>query len=187
MVGTKLEFLPSWQTTWAQWKEMHPDTVALSKQGRRGARDTYDSYYASDAAGVIGETVQDDRLFTKEFVTGLELDKTVIAYPFSVLNEQPVLNDVVADTPVLVLFDPETAASAVYSRRVAGRTLTFTPTDEPLIVEDAETGTQWDAFTGEALTGPLAGQRLQRLKSTRSFWFGWKDIHPDTLVYEANE
>ncbi len=36
MVGTKLEFLPSWMMTWSQWKELHPDTVALDKGGRAG-------------------------------------------------------------------------------------------------------------------------------------------------------
>ena len=47
LVGTKLEFVPSWMMSWAQWQELHPDTLALDKQGRRGARDSYDGYYAS--------------------------------------------------------------------------------------------------------------------------------------------
>jgi hypothetical protein len=35
----------------------------------------------------------------------------------------------------------------------------------------------------EAIAGPLAGQQLQRLKSTIVFWFGWKDFYPETRVY----
>jgi len=183
LIGTKLEFVPSWMMTWEQWKEQHPDTLALNKNGRRGGRDSYASYYASGSAGVIGETIQDDRLFTKEFVAGVELNDTVIAYPYSALNENPYLNHSVAGEDVLVVFDPDSAVSIVFDRNLKGQTLTFSPTGEPFRMKDAETGTLWDAFSGEALAGELAGQQLERIKSTSSFWFGWKDIHPDTLLY----
>jgi hypothetical protein len=52
-----------------------------------------------------------------------------------------------------------------------------------MTVRDEETGTTWDAFSGNALEGPLAGKQLDRVKSTIIFWFGWVDFHPDTLVY----
>jgi hypothetical protein len=31
LIGTKLEFVPSWMMTWEEWKALHPDTVALDK------------------------------------------------------------------------------------------------------------------------------------------------------------
>ncbi|HID51297.1 MAG TPA: DUF3179 domain-containing protein, partial [Anaerolineae bacterium] len=165
--------------------ERHPDTQALDKGGRRGGRDTYDSYYASASAGVIGETRQDDRLYTKEFVVGVELDDAVKAYPFSALDTAGgVINDTVNGRALLIAFDPDSTASVTYDRTVGGQTLTFTATDDPLILLDAETGSTWDALSGIATDGPLTGEQLQRLKSTRSFWFGWKDIHPATLLYE---
>ena len=73
MVGAKLNYLPSWFMTWEEWNGLHPDTVALDKNGRRGSGDAYDSYYASSRAGVIGRTNPDERLRTKEFVIGVEL------------------------------------------------------------------------------------------------------------------
>ena len=183
LVGTKLEFVPSWMMTWAEWQALHPETVALDKQGRRGGRDTYDSYYVSSSTGVIPETLQDDRLGVKEFVNGVELDNAVIAYPFSALNEQPVINDTVGDEAVLVWFNAETAVSVAFNRVVDDQTLTFTATDDPTIIQDEETGTTWDAISGVAQDGPLAGSQLTRLKGVTSFWFGWKDIHPDTLLF----
>jgi hypothetical protein len=187
LVGTKLEFVPSWMMSWSQWQERHPNTVALDKQGRRGSRDTYDSYYASSSTGVIPETIQDDRLNVKEFVNGVELANAVVAYPFSTLNEQPVVNDTVGDEAILVWFEAETAVSVAYSRVVNEQTLTFAATDTPHILQDSETGSTWDAFSGTALVGPLAGEQLTRLKSTTSFWFGWKDIHPDTLLFGVDD
>lgn len=183
MVGAKLEFLPSWMTTWEQWQEMHPDSLALDKFGSSSSRDTYASYYASDSAGVIGEMHLDDRLYTKEFVIGVALDDEPVAYPFSVLNEETVVNDTVGDSAVVVVFDPATANGVVYSREVDGQTLTFDSAELPLQLIDAETATLWDAFTGEAISGPLSGSRLDRVKSTRSFWFGWSDFYPKTRLY----
>ena len=51
--GTKLEFVPSWQTTWSDWKTQYPDTLALDK-GFGGSRDPYTGYYNSSSSGVIG-------------------------------------------------------------------------------------------------------------------------------------
>lgn len=183
LIGTKLEFVPSWMTTWEQWKEMHPNTVALNKGFMRGSSDSYAGYYNAPNAGVIGETFQDDRLYTKEFVIGVEVGETAVAYPFSVLNDQPLINETVAGTPLVVIFDTDNGAGVIYDRRVDGQTLTFEATRNPLIFEDVETGSQWDGFNGVATDGPLAGQTLTRIKSTTVFWFGWKDFHPDTLLY----
>lgn len=184
MKGTKLTFLPSWMTTWEQWKTEHPDTLALDKQGF-GSIDVYEinGYYDSPSAGVIGETLRDDRLYTKEFVIGVELAEATVAYPYSVLNEEPVVNDEVAGVPLVVVFDAQAAAGKVFERTVDGQLLTFAPTEEPLRLRDNETGSIWNGFTGQALEGPLAGQQLTQLKSTTVFWFGWKDFHPDTALY----
>ena len=184
MVGTRLDFVPSWMMTWQEWKAQHPQTVALDKGGRRGGRDSYDSYYGSGAAGVIGETFQDDRLYTKEFVVGVEVAGTAVAYPFSALNAEPIIHDVIADRPILVFFDSDSAASGVYERVVNGQTLTFTAISDGALT-DAETNSTWDVFTGAAIDGPLAGEQLTRLKSTAVFWFGWKDFYPETRVYSV--
>jgi hypothetical protein len=180
MVGTKLEFVPSWMTTWAEWKALHPDTIALEK-GFSGGRDPYEGYYQSSQAGVLGETLADDRLATKAFVVGVELDNASIAYPFTALSSETTVNDVVDGTPLLVVFDPDNSTNAVFDRTVNGQTLTFVETNGEL--RDEETGTVWDRLTGVGLVGENAGIQLTQVKSVAVFWFGWKDFHPDTLVY----
>ena len=187
MVGAKLTFLPSWLMTWEEWKKRHPDTIALDKNGRRGSRDTYDSYYASESAGVIGRSNLDDRLQTKEFVIGVELADTAVAYPFSVLNEQPLVNDSVAGHDLLVTLDVKGGAGAVFNRTVDGQTLTFSQNEDQTTMVDAETGSTWDRMTGKAIDGPLSGSELERMKSVASFWFGWVDFHPDTIVYGLDQ
>ena len=182
MKGTKLEFIPAVHTTWADWKTQNPDTLALVK-GYSGNYSGYQSYFNSGSAGVIGETIRDDRLYVKEFVIGVEHNGAAFAYPFSVLNDQPVVNDQIGDLPVLVVFNVDTGAGAVFSRqREDGWVLTFNSKDG-LILEDKESGSTWDGMNGLAIDGPLAGTQLVQLKSTASFWFGWKDWFPDTRVY----
>jgi hypothetical protein len=183
MQGTKLEFLPSWHTTWGQWKEMYPETLALRK-GFRGGRDPYVGYYQSNSAGVIGETFRDDRLATKEFVIGVEIDGTAIAYPFRVLSSEQMVNDTVAGQDILVVFYRQNGTGVVYDRRVGDETLSFEISSEnPFTLRDLETGSTWTALTGQATSGKMAGSSLDRIKSTTIFWFGWKDFHTDTTVY----
>jgi hypothetical protein len=183
MVGARLNFVTSWMTTWREWKEMNPETVALDKRGRRGSRDAYDDYFASTQAGVIGETIVDDRLPTKANIIGVIEGGEAVVYPFGLLREQPVVNDTAGGRPLVVVFDVENLSGIVYDRIVDEQTLTFEQGQEPGTLVDAETGTTWNAFTGQATSGPLAGQRLNRLPSTRSFWFGWKDFYPDSRIF----
>ncbi len=184
-LGAKLDFLPSWHTTWKAWKEMHPDTLAL-KKGLRSDRDPYTSYYQSGAAGIIGETTVDKRLLAKEFVVGVELpDGSAKAYPFRFLSLEPVINDTIGENDILIVFNNASATGVVFDRRLGDMTLTFIQLgSDPFTMKDNETGSTWNALTGTATEGPLAGETLERVKSTTAFWFGWKDFHPDTSVYE---
>jgi hypothetical protein len=185
LAGQQLEFLPSWQTTWEDWKTRHPDTLALVK-GYQGDRDPYDTYYESYAAGVIGEEHQDNRLGTKDFIVGVALGEDARAYPFRLLNDEPVVNDILNGIPILVVFDPGTASGVVFLRTVDGQTLTFNSSGE-LQLKDEETNSTWDALNGEAIAGELKGASLERVKSTSSFWFGWKDFYPETGIYGQSE
>ena len=117
--GTKLEYLPSWQTTYADWKARYPDSLFLIK-GYAGLRDPYLGYYASDQAGVLGEMILGDRLERKEFIIGVNLDGEAMAFPFSRLSAEPVVNTQLGGRPLLVLFDPQNASGVVFDRRGGG-------------------------------------------------------------------
>ncbi len=127
----------------------------------------------------------DERLPTKEFIIGLAIAGEAVAYPFSILNDESIVNDSVGNVPILVVFDPENASGIAFERRVENRTLTFIREVDFQIV-DNETGTLWDGLTGLALEGELAGKQLERVKSTLSFWFGWKDFFPENFGKSGN-
>lgn len=186
LAGTELEVTPVTQTTWAAWLELHPDTLALDKSGRYST-DTYESYYLNSRAGVIGESISDDRLRSKELVVGVDVRGNTKAYPFAELAKRQVVNDSFFGEDVLVFFEGQTATALVYDRNVDGRELTFRLEGEPAgvqtILVDEETGSRWQAFTGRAIDGELKGKTMERVLSHLSFWFAWTDWNPDTELY----
>ena len=52
------------------------------------------------------------------------------------------------------------------------------------VFTDDRTGSAWD-ITGEALSGPLAGQRLELVPHTNSYWFSWAAFNPDTKIFRS--
>jgi len=186
--GVDLDVIPATQTTWATWKELHPDTKVM-RTGGLGVTDNYNGYYASNRPGVIGQKNVDDRLATKALVVGVDFDGTAKAYPTADLLDHPVLNDTVGGKAALVYMDGPTGTALVFDRRVDGRELNFRLHGEPSGVltklVDDETGTIWSAFSGLAVEGELAGARLERLPSHLSFWFAWNDWYRDTELFTA--
>lgn len=63
------------------------------------------------------------------------------------------------------------------------RELTFLEGAAALVVQ---AGHEW-SFDGEALTGPRAGERLNRVGTNGFFWFAWSTFHPETAVYNASD
>jgi hypothetical protein len=181
--GTQLELIAALQTDWASWKERHPDTQVINPD--LFGRDGYEGYYLRPDAGVIGRTTRPDvDLGPKEFVIGVRLGGEAKAYPFRALSQQPVVNDSVGGVPLVVFFDKGSAAGAAFSSELDdGTLLTFEPGDELEVALDTQTQSEWDIFTGTAVSGPLGGTQLAQIPITYAFWFGWADYHPEGMVY----
>jgi hypothetical protein len=183
LTGTKLETIPLTLTTWAKWKETHPETIALRKGGRGG--DPYVGYYAGRSAGVIGESNRDDRLPTKELVLGLGFDSEPVAFPHSKLRAEQLVQISHAGDPTVVYFDPATDTALAYAAMVNGLELDFEliERDGREWLQDTQTGSRWVPFTGQAIEGELAGTALERLHAINVFWFAWNDFYPDTDIW----
>ena len=188
--GTALEPLGSSLTTWRQWREQHPDTLVLD-QGRFRS-DPYDSYYRDGSAGVLGESLADERLGRKEFVAGVQWDGAAKAYPFRHLNVEPIVNDTFQGTDLLVVFSADDATVAIFDREVGGRTLTFEraigadASGVSIPLRDRETRSVWSGRSGAAVGGELAGEQLTLLPSLQVFWFAWSDFFPQTEVAQGD-
>jgi len=187
-ITTQLVFIPAMHTDWQTWKNLHPDTKVI-QPGLYG-NDPYASYYKSQAEGVVGEGLlgggldRGSDIYPKEYVLGVRLNGEEKAYPFSVLNKKPVINDTVGGVPVAIFFDKETLSGTVFDRRTADDTvLTFSPVSTGT-VQDSETGSRWQSLSGTAIDGSLANTSLAAVPFTYAFYFGWIDYHPDSQIYK---
>jgi hypothetical protein len=77
----------------------------------------------------------------------------------------------------------------VYARRLKnGRVLDLGVSGalyrDALVMYDRETGSFWSQVTGQAIRGPLVGEKLRELPSLVTTWREWKAAHPQTLLLE---
>jgi hypothetical protein len=124
----------------------------------------------------------DELLPARTLVVGVEANGKAKAYPFDALEKQNPIMDTVGGEPLLVVLGEDGKSVRAFDRRVDGRALELFLKPGAHTLLDAETGSEWD-FTGAALSGALAGRRLERIQPIKDYWFDWKTYHPDTGVY----
>ncbi len=129
-------------------------------------------------------------LETNDKVIGVVLGGRARAYPIKILNWHEVVDDSLGGTPLAITFCPLVQDAAVYRREAAGKTLTFGVSGKlyqsNLVLYDEGTQSLWSQLDGEALAGPMAGQKLAAIPSTIVTWEAWKNRHPSTDVLSIN-
>ena len=114
-------------------------------------------------------------------------DYTTKVYVIKPENDSQIINDTIAGTPVLVINDGSNNFAVSYLSNLNGQTLTFTranPTDSfPYTVTDNETQSTWNVL-GEAIAGPLSGEKLQKALSYNAYWFAWGTFFLGAKIHE---
>ncbi|MCI0856455.1 MAG: DUF3179 domain-containing protein, partial [Chloroflexi bacterium] len=187
--GTRLTPVAATQTTWAQWRTAHPETLVLDKKGGYGG-DSYSGYYKDGSSGVLGGFESNDLLPAKAFILGLVIEDEPKAYPFRELATAPLVHDTIAGRGIVIVYDERSGTAVVFDRLLDGDLLTFEFVrfaDGDLLMRDTETGSLWSGLSGKAIEGPLSGTALRQVPSFYSFWFAWSDFYVNTDVYEAGD
>ena len=179
--GIRLVPRPVVTTTWREWVRRHPRTVVLDI-GTGHVRDytpgrPYGAYYASPET-MFPVFPRSPRLATKDVVFVLRLDPDRKLYPLKVFDGEPVVNDTVAMTPVVVVGTTATRTVRAYERS----NLRFRSGPGPDELIEEGTGARW-RIEEEALVAVTHGRRLSRVAGHLAYWFGWFAFHPDTPVY----
>jgi len=193
--GKALNAYPVTQTSWREWKTLHPETRL---------------YYAPPASlrdRMVGLMLQvlipvhklakrktpwhrirgtlDTRLPAMSFVFGVELNEDACAYALDTLRQNPVINDTVGGEPVAIFYEPEGDVGEVFLRNAGEHILSFRhsrQSDPVVVAEDNETGSHW-SIHGEAVEGELKRQRLRKVPHyNKLFWFSWALFKPHTRI-----
>ncbi len=207
MTGTTLKTQPLLDTTWKEWKKLHPNTLVMTPENdfKKFYRDkgmgNEPRGHARFPAPFFRPTMTrgDKRIPPFDKVLGVHLSdtsqgkdpaKTVSrAYPIKTLQiAGGVLTDDAEGKQVVVFFDPFTVSAAAFERKLDGKPLTFEarPFGDGIGWFDKETGSRW-TVEGDAVEGPLAGKRLPVLESHLSQWYGWAAYFPKTSIYGRND
>ena len=187
--GKRLELFPVLVTTWGEWVTAHPDTTVLDIEtgvypSRAYEPETspdsiyYDYFNSPDTMFPVG--LRSDLLESKAVVLGLRIEGRAKAYHLERLVQEPVVNDRVGSTSVVVVTNPDSKAARAYKRE--GHQFILGPEGESSTLLD-ENGTLWQVTEEALISSGDAMRRLQRLPGHMAFWFGWFDSFPLTEVY----
>jgi len=115
--GTKLDIIPTSNTTWKEWKEKHPDTQVLTTQTgyRRDYTRTPYTGYDESIKTYFPVNNESNSYHQKELVTGIEINGKSKAYPFAELSKSmSPISDRVGGESVKVTFDMENRVARIY-------------------------------------------------------------------------
>lgn len=183
--GRMLGRLQTYQGTWKDWLEVHPDTrVARADEALREGHGA-DDYPGREVIGVRFRnsltTEIDPRLPPHTMIVGVSVGGTNKAYSIPALQDVgSFLNDTLGGRPIIVHVRGSLLSTA-FEGEIDGRRLTF-EVEEDGDLRDLETGSLW-GFDGEATEGPLEGRSLTPVQSQVEEWYIWASYRPDTRVY----
>jgi len=129
-------------------------------------------------------------------------DNHIKAYSIKDLTRHEVVNDVISDKPIFAAYCILADLGAIYKRTYADKVFTFAVSGytyydpgvwqglDGFILWDRETESLWWPLIDKAVSGPLKGVKLQKLKEV--YWkdTNWKDIKenfPNAKVLISNQ
>jgi len=182
--GSRLQPVPAVQTTWSEWKRLHPATLVLKKDPR--IRGTLYTDYHSDPQkmGIAGARNPDARLPGKALVVTLREESEALAVKVDALKRTLLHQTELRGQPLAIVYSPAGNSARVFDRRVEGQTLGFSVVrrGDEVLLRDKQTSTLWSGLTGKAQEGKLAGRELRAVPHMMNYWFAWAAYNPRTRV-----
>jgi Protein of unknown function (DUF3179) len=200
LAGEQLVFYPAAIISWSEFKSAYPDGPVLSLEtgfARSYGENPYTGYDDVSRPPFLyrGPETPGDLPPVARVLT-VDLNEEAVAYPYDLLQELQVINDIVGGHPVAVFWAAGTASALdagsvasgrdvgsanAYSRLVNGKELHFTVENDQIV--DQETNSGWNLL-GQAVSGEMAGTQLEPVVAINHFWFSWAAFKPETRIYQ---
>lgn len=169
--GKQLERIPATQTTWAQWRAMHPTTWVLAKPALERYRTN--PWY-------LHESGQTEKKLGLAVFTG----SSQKLYPVDILATDVLVRDTIGGRPVLVVYDSASRTAVAYDPMIDGTAAELDiveGADGKWLVERAGWNV-WSALTGRPrFDSTQAG--LAQLPSSLFVMAHWPKHFPGSAVY----
>lgn len=107
-------------------------------------------------------------------------------YPFRILNWHEIVNDTVGGKPVAITYCPLCATAIVYDRTISGGISEFGVSgflyQSNLLMYDRLTTSLWNQSAGQAVVGPLTGEKLKAIRGDIVRFSTVQKEHPTARV-----
>lgn len=186
--GEELPRYPYISMTWGEWKERHPDGLALSTETGFNFDYTRHPFGAYDENDFIYFPLSnlDERMDEKAVVDGLVLNNDAIGFVRIVEKGFIAANVEVGGEPVVGIYDSELDLTRAFSAEVDGQVLTFVWNFDDEQLTDEQTGSEWN-LEGAAIDGELEGAQLESIPTMQQSWMCWGATRPDApFAHESN-
>jgi len=183
--GQKLQDVESDEVSFGIWKRENPNGRVLRPDVKILAEQKYETADWEKQVGKMRVTTSakpDNALEPRALIVGLTLKNESKAYPFSAIEKQNPVLDIVGGTDVVIFLGDDKKSVRAFERILDGRKLEFLAKPDTGEIVDAETGSIWD-FSGKAVSGELSGKQLAKIRVLKDYWFDWKTYHPETQLY----
>jgi len=170
-------------------RQMYPDAQVMTRiTGWQNSRD-YDDYpygfYRQHEGLQFPVEPLDNRLHLKSRVIGVNSGSASKVFQLDGFGPTTqAINEQIGNLSYVAVGNSALNLAAIYDRKLAdGTILVFTPIqdDLPNVMSDSE-GNVWDVF-GTAVSGPRAGEQLDKTLSYTAFWFAWAAFFPDPEIH----
>jgi hypothetical protein len=200
LTGMKLKTLPALITSFEDFRAAYPDGEVLSTDTgfqRPYGSNPYGGYDRMGSRPFLYFGSLDGRIHPMERVVDVIIADEAVAFPFTVLRDERVVDYTIGGQDVVVFYKSGTVSAldsgtiadsknigstGVFDPVVDGRKLTFRDEGDGFV--DEETGSTWN-IQGQAIAGPLDGHQLRSIVHTNVFWFAIAAFRPDVTVYEG--
>lgn len=183
--GKRLELVFHDELSFGIWKREHPGGRVLRPDDNVPWKRFSENWEEKTAkAPVVTPAKAGEPFQPRELVVGVRAGNATRAYPMAALQRQSPVLDSLGGVPLVLVVAEDGRSVRAFDRRMDGRELNLFRKAgvSPLRLVDAETGSEWD-FTGQAVSGPLAGKKLEKVFVLKDYWFDWKAYNPGTTVF----
>ncbi len=184
LAGRSLAERPVVQSVWKDWLAANPDTLVVDGTGERRDGHSAEAYPGDPEAGHgLGDTILelDDRLPPATLVLGVTVGASWRCYPLSELDSRGgIVSDVVGGQRIVAVKRPGSLESLAFEASLDGHDVALRFDGGKLV--DATTGTHFDMF-GDAVDGPLSGNKLVFVPSSIEEFNTWAAHHPGAEIF----
>lgn len=184
LIGTKINTIPIVETSWETWRASYPNTLLMNRNtgiNRNYDVYPYDDYITNNDRIFFPVNNIDNRLPAKERVLTVITAGGSRAYSINVFDEFKVLEDQVGTRSLFVAGSKSQNFMVAYD---ASGLTGFTPVVDalPVIAED-NSGNQI-TLTGDIVSGPRQGQKLEPVEAIIGYYFAMAAFYPEIEIYQ---